>query len=95
LVAAATLGVRTAHLATANRRIRDRLSTGPGCIKNCTVSRDEALAELADLDERKSRVLELRYFAGLSKVEIAEFLGVSAVDGDWKMAHAWLKNRWS
>ncbi len=53
---------------------------------------DEALDELARIDCRKSRVVELRYFGGLSLEEAAEALGVSAdtVKRDWRMAKAWL-----
>jgi RNA polymerase sigma factor (TIGR02999 family) len=54
---------------------------------------DAALAGLAALDERKSRVVELRYFGGLSVMEVAEALDVSprTVEADWTMARAWLK----
>jgi RNA polymerase sigma-70 factor (ECF subfamily) len=53
---------------------------------------DEALAELAKLDPRKSRVVELRYFGGLSLEETAEVLEVSlmTVRRDWRAAKAWL-----
>ena len=53
---------------------------------------DEALASLALIDPRKSRVVELRYFAGLSIEETASVVGISpeTVKRDWKMAKAWL-----
>lgn len=53
---------------------------------------DEALQKLARIDERKSKVVELRYFGGLSVEETAEFLNVSPVTvmRDWSMAKAWL-----
>ena len=53
---------------------------------------DEALTELARIDPRKSRVVELRYFGGLSLEEIAEVLQVSlmTVRRDWRTAKAWL-----
>jgi RNA polymerase sigma-70 factor (ECF subfamily) len=53
---------------------------------------DEALTELARLDPRKSRVVELRYFGGLSIEETADVLEVSAmtVRRDWRAAKAWL-----
>jgi RNA polymerase sigma factor (TIGR02999 family) len=56
---------------------------------------DEALNELAKLDERQARVVELRYFGGLSIEETAEALGVSpgTVKGDWRLARAWLAAR--
>jgi len=52
----------------------------------------DALEALAAVDSRKSRVVELRYFGGLTVEETAEVLGVSAetVHRDWKMARVWL-----
>ena len=56
------------------------------------VALDEALMTLAKVDDRKSRVVELRYFGGLSLEETAEILGVSlmTVRRDWRAAKAWL-----
>jgi RNA polymerase sigma-70 factor (ECF subfamily) len=56
------------------------------------VALDEALSELARLDARKSRVVELRYFGGLSLEETADVLEVSVmtVRRDWRAAKAWL-----
>jgi RNA polymerase sigma factor (TIGR02999 family) len=56
------------------------------------VALDRALQSLAEVDARKSRFVELRYFGGLSLEETAEILGVSGetVKRDWKMARAWL-----
>ena len=56
------------------------------------IALDDALTDLATLDPRKSRVVELRYFGGLSTVETAEVLGVSTatVTRDWETAEAWL-----
>jgi RNA polymerase sigma-70 factor (ECF subfamily) len=53
---------------------------------------DEALESLSKIDTRKGRVVELRYFGGLSVEETAEVLGTSpeTVKRDWKMARAWL-----
>jgi RNA polymerase sigma-70 factor, ECF subfamily len=53
---------------------------------------DEALDALAKIDARKSRVVELRYFGGLSLEESAEVLGISheTAKRDWRMAKAWL-----
>jgi RNA polymerase sigma factor (TIGR02999 family) len=53
---------------------------------------DEALARLTLMDERKSRIVELRFFGGLSDEEIAEVLGISVrtVLRDWKTAKLWL-----
>lgn len=54
---------------------------------------NEALEALAELDERKSRVVELRFFAGLTAEETAAVLQVSVktVTRDWDFAKAWLK----
>jgi DNA-directed RNA polymerase specialized sigma24 family protein len=56
------------------------------------VALDDALKVLANIDERKGRVVELRFFGGLSVEETAEALGVSAetVLCDWKLAKVWL-----
>jgi RNA polymerase sigma factor (TIGR02999 family) len=56
------------------------------------IALDEALSRLAALDEQQARVVELRYFSGLSLEETAEVLKVSraTVARDWKMAKAWL-----
>ena len=56
------------------------------------VALDYALHSLAQIDGRKSRLVELRYFGGLSLQETAEILGVSVETAkrDWKMARAWL-----
>ena len=53
---------------------------------------DEALERLAEIDSLKSRIVELRYFGGLSVEETAEVLGVSeiTVKRHWRMAKAWL-----
>lgn len=59
------------------------------------VALDEALEELAGVDPRKGRVVELRYFGGLSLEETAEVLDVSlmTVRRDWRAAKAWLYRR--
>lgn len=56
---------------------------------------DEALQELTKFDERKARVVELRFFGGLSVDEVADVLGVSkrTVESDWFFARAWLQSR--
>lgn len=56
------------------------------------VALDDALQALAALDERKSRVIELRFFGGLSVEETAAVLKVSpdTVMRDWRLAKAWL-----
>lgn len=57
------------------------------------VALDEALESLAEFDGRKARVVEMRYFAGLSVEEVAEVLKVSpdTVTRDWRRAKAWLR----
>jgi RNA polymerase sigma factor (TIGR02999 family) len=56
------------------------------------VDLDDALTRLAAIDERQSRVVELRFFVGLTNEEAAEVLGVSltAVKRDWRTAKIWL-----
>ena len=56
------------------------------------VALDEALTELAKFDERKARIVELKFFGGLSVEETAEVIGVSAVTvmREWQKAKAWL-----
>jgi len=57
------------------------------------VALDDALRGLASLDQRKSQIVELRFFGGLSIEETAEVLGVSpgTVMRDWTLAKAWLR----
>jgi RNA polymerase sigma factor (TIGR02999 family) len=57
----------------------------------------EALERLEALDPRKSRVVEMRYFGGLSIEETAEALGVSVitVNRDWRLARTWLMREMS
>ena len=57
------------------------------------VALDDALEALATFDERKSRVIELRFFGGLSVEETASVLKVSpeTVMRDWRLAKAWLQ----
>lgn len=53
---------------------------------------DEALTRLAELDERQSRIVELRFFTGMSVEETAEALRISTatVKNEWRTAKAWL-----
>jgi RNA polymerase sigma factor (TIGR02999 family) len=57
------------------------------------VALDDSLNALAEFDLRKSRVVELKFFGGLTTDEIAEVLGVSepTVLRDWKLARSWLQ----
>jgi RNA polymerase sigma factor (TIGR02999 family) len=56
------------------------------------VALDEALERLAAIDEQQSRIVELRFFSGLTVEETAEILSISTatVKRDWSMAKAWL-----
>jgi RNA polymerase sigma-70 factor (ECF subfamily) len=58
------------------------------------IALDDALDRLAKLDVRRSKIVELRFFGGLSEEETGEVLGVSArtVKRDWRVAKAWLYN---
>ncbi|HTH51122.1 MAG TPA: sigma-70 family RNA polymerase sigma factor [Pyrinomonadaceae bacterium] len=56
------------------------------------IALDEALDRLAQLDQRQARIVELRFFSGMSVEETAEALGISSatVKNDWRTAKAWL-----
>ncbi len=58
------------------------------------VALDDALTDLAKLDERRARIVELRYFGGLNIDETAEVLSLSpaTVDREWRRARSWLYN---
>jgi len=55
----------------------------------------EALNELTEMDPQQGRIVELKFFGGLSIEETAEVLGVghATVERDWKMARAWLRRK--
>lgn len=57
------------------------------------IALDDALARLAEFDSRQSRIVELRFFTGLSIAETAEVLGISpaTVGREWDIARAWLR----
>jgi DNA-directed RNA polymerase specialized sigma24 family protein len=56
---------------------------------------DEALTELAEMDERAARVLECKVFAGMTVAEISEAMGVSrpTVNRDWRFGRAFLAQK--
>jgi len=58
---------------------------------------DEAIEQLSTLDPQQARIVELRYFAGLTVEQTAEALGISprTVKRDWAMAAAWLRSELS
>jgi len=66
---------------------------GPDLDLEDVIALDRALQKLQALHEREARVLECRYFAGMTTREIAAFLGVSerTVRDDWSHARVWLK----
>jgi RNA polymerase sigma factor (TIGR02999 family) len=55
----------------------------------------EALEELAEMDPQQGRIVELKFFGGLSIEEVAEVmhLGHATVERDWKLARAWLRRK--
>lgn len=69
----------------------DRAAEAPDAVD--VLALDEALARLAEFDPRKARLVELRYFAGLSIPEAAAALGVSqaTVGREWAVARMWLR----
>ncbi len=88
---------RRRHYAKRGGKEAQRVSLGDETIMSHTRARelielDEALKDLARLDERKSQVVELRYFGGLSIEETADVLNISpmTVRRDWQIAKAWL-----
>lgn len=77
-------------------RLDERLDFSPAK-SALLVALDDALNGLAQFDQRKAQIVELRYFGGLSVEETAEVLGVhpNTVIRDWGMAKAWLKRQLS
>ncbi|MGH9838279.1 MAG: ECF-type sigma factor [Blastocatellia bacterium] len=61
-------------------------------INGLALSLDEALRRLTEINPRRSRVVELRFFGGLTGAETAAALGVSegTVERDWNLARTWL-----
>ena len=57
------------------------------------VAIDEALTKLAEFDPQKSRIVEMKFFGGLTNDEVAEYLNVSSrtIEREWRKAKAWLK----
>jgi RNA polymerase sigma factor (TIGR02999 family) len=70
----------------------DESMDGSGQGSEELIALDDALKALEEMDPRKARVVELRFFAGLSVEETAEILKISipSVKRDWKLARAWL-----
>jgi RNA polymerase sigma factor (TIGR02999 family) len=94
------------HILVDHARSRDRVKRGGAALRvtwvdDLSVSKpeeidlvglDDALSRLTQLDERQSRIVELRFFGGLSIEETAEALKISpaTVKREWTMARAWL-----
>lgn len=73
-------------------QLEENVAASPGRDVNLVVL-DEALTRLAEIDPQQSRIVELRYFSGLSVEETAAVIGVSSrtVKRDWNVAKAWLR----
>jgi RNA polymerase sigma-70 factor (ECF subfamily) len=73
------------------------IGTDPGVRDFDVLALNELLDTLETLNERHARVVELRFFAGLTEPEISRVLGVSerTVQSDWRAARAWLHHRLS
>lgn len=71
------------------------LGSDPGERDIDALDLDDALQALALVDERQARIVELRFYGGLTVEEVAHVLNVSSgtVALDWRMARAWLRNR--
>ncbi|MEX2219013.1 MAG: sigma-70 family RNA polymerase sigma factor, partial [Phycisphaerales bacterium] len=99
------------RILTDHARTRNRDKRGGGCARIPIdgvdlaapetgvdlVALDEALTRLAALDEQKARVVELRFFGGLTEEQAARVLGVSpsTVTRDWRFARSWLRRELS
>ena len=72
--------------------LEEALIASPGLGEDFVIL-DEALSALSALDQRKGRVVEMRFFAGLTEKEIAEVLSISeeTVRRDWRFAKTWLR----
>jgi len=84
-------GKRASHPVTLDE---EQLQSGSGIDRTAEIlAVDEVLDRLGGLDPQQARIVELRYFGGLSVEETAESLGVSArtVKRDWAVARAWLR----
>jgi len=74
------------------------ITSAEGLVKQLEIdllALNEALEELRKMDPQQERIVELKFFGGLSIEETAEVLGVghATVERDWKMARAWLRRQ--
>jgi RNA polymerase sigma-70 factor (ECF subfamily) len=88
-----------AHGAHKREGLRDAISLDEALVvsparSSQLLALDDALDRLAKLDARKGKIVELRFFGGLSEEETGTVLGISArtVKRDWQFARAWLYN---
>lgn len=88
-------GRRGGHLQRVS--VQDAAAPGSSLGELDAIALDEALTRLARMDDRQARVVELRFYGGLSVEETAAALNVSprTVELDWKMAKAWLSRELS
>jgi len=89
---------RDRHAAKRLGGVRVTLDDGIGAVPppDCEVLMlDEALRELGRIDERQARIVELKYFAGLSEEEVAAVLSLSraTISREWQSARAWMYRR--
>lgn len=56
---------------------------------------EDALQELQELDARQAKIVEMRFYGGMTVPEVAEVLGLSTrtIEGEWKMCRAWLRKK--
>lgn len=75
----------------------ENLTDVPGAEDTELLALDQALDELSRLDARQARIVEMKFFGGLSAPEISEVLGISraTVDRDWATARVWLHRQMS
>ena len=79
-------------------QVRLSITTAEAMVKQPEIdllALNEALDELGKIDTQQSRIVELKFFGGLSIEETAEVLGIghATVERDWKMARAWLRRQ--
>jgi RNA polymerase sigma factor (TIGR02999 family) len=89
---------RDRHAAKREGGVRVTLDDGIGVVPppDCEVIMlDQALRELGRIDERQARIVELKYFAGLSEEEVAAVLSLSraTISREWQSARAWMYRR--
>src|SRR5438046_5029531 len=85
-------GQQRLSITSAGQLAGKRLSTEPPID---LLGLHEALEELAEMDPQQARIVELKFFGGLSIDETAEVMGIghATVERDWKMARAWLRRK--